>query len=151
MEMMSWHSLVPIQSGSHPESIGLHLPFLIAVGDESHAEYKLKPVISVLGIVEICVVVHWEAWHRSVEIGGVCSHVVLKFNGIFRGYTVGIGMVEINVVVDLWGMEVSWLTDGFASDNTSVGAWNTTVVVTEVIDIVLGSLPLEFGNSILCI
>ena len=74
---------------------------------------------------------------------------MLEFNGVLRSHTVGISMVEINVVVNLWGMEVTWLTDGKASNNTSVGAWDTTVVVTEVIDVVFSSLPFELSNSLL--
>lgn len=72
---------------------------------------------------------------------------MLEFNSVFRGNTVRILVVEINEVVDLWGMESSWLTDGDTSDGTSMGTWDTTIVVTQVIDGVFSSLLLEFSNS----
>ena len=60
-------------------------------------------------------------------------------------------MVIVEEVVHLWGMEQAWWSEGITSDDTSVCSWDTTVVVTEIIDVILLSILLQFCNSLLSI
>jgi len=93
----------------------------------------------------------WMSWLRSHESCLVGSHEVLEVDGILRGDSLGVLVKVIYMIMCLWRMEVSSMTDSVSSESSSVLSWDSTTIVADVINIILFSLLLELSKSCLSV
>jgi hypothetical protein len=86
-----------------------------------------------------------------LEIVFICTHEMLKLDSILGRNSVRVHMIEIHKVMNRRGMPSSWRIKSFTSEISSVLTWDTTVIETKIVDIILVSLFSEFINSLLSV
>lgn len=119
---------------SQPEPFDVEL--VVSVPTSEHRHQQSSPEASVLAEVHVCVVVHWMSRLCSVEVHLVCLHEGLEFHSVLGRDQLCVDEVVVQMVVNVRLMEPSWWRHRFASEVLSVLLRQTTLVVTEVINVV---------------
>lgn len=130
IKVVAWHTWVTFKSSCHSSSILFHTEFGRSVADEAHTKEHMEPVGSVLSVVMVSIVIHWVGWSCSFKISSICSHEMLEFNNVFRGYSAWIWVIVVNEIMNLWRMEFTWWSHSITSNWSSIWSWNTTIIVT---------------------
>jgi hypothetical protein len=149
--MVARDIFISFHSCSHSSSITFYLPSFITIRGKSHEKNEFQPEISIFWVVEISIIVHWESWHCSLEIVFISAHEMLEFNSILSRNSISVSVIEIHEIMNRRWMPSSWRIKSFTSDITSVSTWDTTIIETKIIDIILCSFFSKFVYSLLSI
>ena len=139
VEPVSGHVLVSLHSGSHAGTVLFDLVLAYSVAEQAHAENKFKPEVTVFAVIVVFVIVHWVARLCAQEVCLVRPHKVLELNCVFLRYAIRVGVVEVYPVVNLGGVEGTWLAKRVASKCSTVCSGYASVVVTQVVHVILCS------------
>ena len=84
-----------------------------------------------------------------MEVDYVSALPMFKLDRILLSEEGCILMIIVQVVMDLRRVEFADIAQGLPSDWPLVFAWETTLIVTEVVSIVLLSILLQLGQSLI--
>jgi hypothetical protein len=131
--------------------VHLIVVFVGPVHTEKGEEEEAKPESTIAHELHVVVVVHGIVWTRSLEVNNIRAHPMLELDSILLVKKGCILMMIVQVVMNLGRVELARVSKCFASEGTSVFAWNTTVIVAKMVDGVLLSVLLELVKTILSI
>ena len=94
---------------------------------------------------------HWVVGTCTLIVDNVRPHPVFKLDGILSIQERSVLMIIIQVVMNLGRMELTSITKSFSSEWARVFSWNTTLIVSKMVNAVLLTIFLQLVKSVFSI
>lgn len=94
---------------------------------------------------------HWVVGTCTLIVDNVRAHPVFKLDGILSIQERSVLMIIIQVVMNLGRMELTSITKSFSSKRARVFSWNTTLIVSKMVNAVLLTIFLQLVKSVFSI
>lgn len=143
-EMMSRLVLEMQHAVSSVLAVNFNIPAFAQVGDAQDTETSIEPEDAVFRESEVAVIESGVVGSGFLEVIFITVHPALELDSIFTGYKCGVLMVILFEIVHLGRVEVTRRHHSLASDDVSSLLRDATLVVTQKVDVVLGSFFLQF-------